>query len=61
MTGATILPTHIFPDLVGYIDQGEIKPILAAQYPLEQLHTAQQAFIDKQHVGNIVVTMDTAA
>ncbi len=54
-TGATILPTHIFPDLVGYIERGEIRPLLAAAYPLRELHQAQQAFIDKQHVGNIVV------
>lgn len=54
--GATILSTHIFPDLVGYIERNEIIPVLAATYPLEELHLAQQAFIDKKHVGNIVVT-----
>lgn len=57
-TGATILAPNIFADLVGYIEKGEIKPLLAASYPLEKLHEAQQAFIDKKHVGNIVVTMD---
>ncbi len=57
-TGATVLPLHIFPDLVGYIESGEIKPILAQAFPLEKLHEAQQTFIDKQHMGNIVVTMD---
>ncbi len=56
-TGSTIIPTHIFPDLVGYIERGEIKPVLAATYPLEQLREAQQAFIDKKHTGNIVVTI----
>ena len=57
-TGATIVPPGTFADLVGYIARGEIKPLLAATYPLAELHAAQQAFIDKQHVGNIVVTMD---
>jgi len=57
-TGNTILPTHIFPDLVGYIERGEIRPLLAAAYPLAQLKQAQQAFIDKRHTGNIVVTVD---
>lgn len=57
-TGATILAPNIFSDLVGYIEKGEIRPLLAASYPLEKLHKAQQAFIDKKHVGNIVVTMD---
>ena len=37
------------------IEQGEIKPALAATYPLEQLHKAQETFITKQHTGNIVV------
>jgi NADPH:quinone reductase-like Zn-dependent oxidoreductase len=55
-TGSTIIPTHIFGGLIGYIERGEVKPVLAATYPLEQLREAQQAFIDKRHTGNIVVT-----
>ncbi len=57
-TGSTVVPPNIFNELVGYIEREEIKPILAASYPLAELHKAQQAFIDKQHAGNIVVTMD---
>ena len=56
-TGSTVIPPKIFNDLVGYIERGEIQPLLAAQYPLEELQTAQQMFIDKKHTGNIVVTM----
>jgi len=56
-TGATIVPPGVFADLVGYIARAEVRPALAATYPLEQLHQAQQAFIDKKHTGNIVVTM----
>jgi len=55
-TGSTVLPPHIFTDLVGYIERGEVKPLLAATYPLAELRTAQTAFIAKQHTGNIVVT-----
>lgn len=54
-TGSTIVPTHVFPDVVGYIERGEIKPILAASYPLEKLREAQTVFIAKEHTGNIVV------
>ena len=57
-TGATIVPPGVFADLVGYIERGEIEPLLAATYPLAELAKAQEAFIAKQHVGNIVVTMD---
>ncbi len=56
-TGATVVPPGVFAGLVGYIVHGEVKPALAATYPLEQLHKAQQAFMDKKHTGNIVVTM----
>ena len=54
-TGSTIVPPAIFTDLVGYIERGEIRPVLAATYPLKDLCAAQQAFIDKTHTGNIVV------
>ncbi|MEM6421117.1 MAG: alcohol dehydrogenase family protein [Pseudomonadota bacterium] len=53
--GATVVPPGVFADLVGYIARGEIKPLLAATYPLSELHAAQRAFIEKRHVGNIVV------
>ena len=56
-TGATIVPPGVFADIVRYIERGEVKPLLAASYPLNRLRDAQQAFIDKLHVGNIVVTV----
>lgn len=56
--GCTITTTNVFPDLVGYIERGEIKPALAASYPLKDFQIGQQAFIDKKHTGNIVVTVD---
>jgi len=56
-SGSTVVAPHIFPDLISYIEQREIKPVLAQTYPLHELQDAQQAFIDKKHTGNIVVTM----
>ena len=53
--GATIIPPGLFTDLVGYIAKGEIKPILAGTWPLEQLADAQEAFLRKDHVGNYVI------
>ena len=55
-TGATVPPPGVFADLVGYIERGEIRPLLAATFPLHELVAAQAAFIAKRHVGNIVVT-----
>ena len=57
-TGATVVPPGTFGDLVGYIERGEVRPVLARTFPLEKLHDAQRAFIEKKHIGNIVVTMD---
>lgn len=56
-TGSTVLPPYIFTDLVGYIERGEVRPLLAATYPLADLQAAQTAFIIKKHTGNIVVTL----
>ncbi|WP_299698670.1 alcohol dehydrogenase family protein [uncultured Tateyamaria sp.] len=54
-TGSTVIDLEVMPNLVRYIEQGEIQPALAATYPLSELHAAQTAFIAKQHTGNIVV------
>lgn len=54
-TGATIIPPGMFANLVGYIERGEIKPLVAASYPLEDLKDAQEEFLAKRHVGNIVI------
>ena len=54
-TGSTVIDPEVMPNLIRYIEAGEIRPALAATYPLEELHTAQRAFIAKEHTGNIVV------
>nr|WP_217355903.1 alcohol dehydrogenase family protein [Ruegeria arenilitoris] len=54
-TGSTVNTPQNFFDVANYIENGQIKPALAATYPLTELREAQQAFIDKQHTGNIVV------
>lgn len=52
---ATVIPPHIFRNVVEYIECGKILPMLAATYPLSELKTVQQAFIDKARIGNIVM------
>ncbi|WP_254429753.1 alcohol dehydrogenase family protein [Ruegeria atlantica] len=54
-TGSTVIDPQVMQNLVKYIEAGEIKPALAATYPLEELREAQAAFIAKKHTGNIVV------
>jgi len=55
--GNTIFQPNVFPNLVKYIENSEIVPMLAASYPLKDFHAGQEAFIEKKHTGNIVVTM----
>jgi len=54
-TGSTVIDPEVMTRLVQYIEDGSVKPALAAVYPLDQLHQAQAAFIAKTHTGNIVV------
>ena len=57
-TGATVVPPGLFKNLVGYIERGEIKPLVADTYPLADIHAAQTAFLQKRHVGNIVIALE---
>ncbi|MEL6211325.1 MAG: zinc-binding dehydrogenase, partial [Pseudomonadota bacterium] len=53
--GSTGWDEPVFPNLIGYIERGEIRPLLAQTYPMEEIVAAQQAFLKKVHVGNIVL------
>ncbi len=58
LTGATMVPPGTMARLVKLIEQGLLKPLLAQTFPLQELGSAQEAFMAKRHVGNIVVTME---
>ena len=55
--GSTVIPPEVMSNLVRMIEAGSLRPVLAATYPLSDLHAAQTAFVEKRHTGNIVVTM----
>ncbi|MBX2855814.1 MAG: alcohol dehydrogenase family protein [Rhodobacteraceae bacterium] len=55
--GCTHQPANVFTDLVGYIEAGEVSPMMAATYPLRELHAAQEAFAAKTHVGKIGIVV----
>jgi NADPH:quinone reductase-like Zn-dependent oxidoreductase len=55
--GCTVFPAGLFADLVGYIERGELRPLLAAEYPLEDIAIAQEAFLRKAHIGKIVLSV----
>jgi NADPH:quinone reductase-like Zn-dependent oxidoreductase len=54
-TGATVPAPDAFARLVRSIEDGAVRPLVSAVYPLEQLKDAQRAFLAKHHVGNIVI------
>ncbi len=55
MHGATVMPVGIFEDLVNYIENGEIRPLLAKQFSINDIKKAQEAFLAKEHIGNFVI------
>ena len=55
LLGATYQPPEVFTDLVGYIERAEIRPSVAATFPLSDIASAQNEFLAKRHVGKIVL------
>ena len=55
LLGCTQFTPESFADLVGYIERGEIKPVVHACYPLAEIVAAQTLFLAKQHVGKIIL------
>ena len=55
--GCTVLDVGVFTRLVGLIERGDIKPLLARSFPLESLSEAQAFFLDKQFTGKLVIDM----
>ena len=55
LEGSTYQDPEVFPNLVGYIEQGEIRSVVTATYPLADIVEAQHAFLEKEFVGKIVL------
>ncbi|MDU8928460.1 alcohol dehydrogenase family protein [Alisedimentitalea sp. MJ-SS2] len=55
LIGCTAWDAPVFPDLVGYIERGEIRPLLAKVFALKDIARAQAEFLEKTHFGNFVL------
>lgn len=55
--GATVFEPRIFAELVALVNRGLVRPPVAATFPLERIHAAQEAFERKRHTGKIVITI----
>ena len=53
--GSTYQPPQVFADLVGYVERGEIKPVVSKSYPLKQIAQAQEDFLSKKYFGKLVL------
>ncbi|PKG75132.1 alcohol dehydrogenase [Shewanella sp. GutCb] len=53
--GCTVLEPEVFRNLVSYIEQRKINPIIAQTFPLKEINKVQDIFLKKKHVGKIVL------
>jgi hypothetical protein len=61
LIGATAWDEPVFPDLIGYVERGEIAPLLAGSFPLAEIADVQRRFQDKAHVGKLVLIPPNSA
>tara|TARA_B110000503_G_scaffold42351_1_gene69376 strand:- start:2878 stop:3939 length:1062 start_codon:yes stop_codon:yes gene_type:complete len=57
LLGSTTQPDHILPDIISYIERGEIRPLIAETYALRDIHVAQTSFMAKKTIGKIVLSV----
>ena len=56
--GSTWQPRQVFENLIGYIERGEVRPVVAKTYPLAEIVQAQQDFMAKGFAGKLVLLPD---
>ena len=56
--GCTVLDAGVFASLVVKIARGEIQPLVAGTFPLQDIAAAQRTFEEKGHIGKIVLEVD---
>jgi len=55
LIGCTFQDDIVFENLVGYIERGEIRPVVARTSPLKDISEAQETFLAKQFTGKPVL------
>ena len=55
LIGCTAWDEPVFPNLVSYIERGEIRPLVAKTFALGDIAEAQREFLEKRHVGKFVL------
>ena len=57
--GCTVLEPEVFPNLVNVIEQRKIKPLVAQTFALNEINKAQATFLQKKHIGKLVLKVNT--
>ncbi|MCP4876595.1 MAG: zinc-binding dehydrogenase [Gammaproteobacteria bacterium] len=55
LIGCTFQDDVVFENLVGYIERGEIRPLVAKTFPLHDIDRAQEQFLAKKFTGKLVL------
>ena len=53
--GCTFQPKEVFRNLIKYIEDNKIKPLVAKSYPLKEIKQAQLDFLSKKFTGKLVL------
>ena len=53
--GCTYQDKGLLENVIRYIENGEIRPVVSGSYPLKDIVAAQQDFISKKHTGKLVL------
>lgn len=56
--GATVNDPYVFENVIRYIEEGQIKPLVAKSFPLIDIHKAQKTFLEKKFIGKIVIRIN---
>lgn len=55
--GTTYQSKESFEELIKYIEDGKIKPVVAKEFELKDIVKAQEAFLSKKYIGKIVLNV----
>jgi NADPH:quinone reductase-like Zn-dependent oxidoreductase len=58
LLGCTSQGEVVFENLVGYVERGEIVPVVARAYPLREIAQAQRDFMAKSFTGKLVLVVE---
>ena len=53
--GCTYQPLEVFINLISYVEGEQISPLVERAYSLDQIKKAQEDFLEKKHIGKLVL------